>query len=373
LGHTKRWSAIAALASTAAVLAGCGSSSTTNSPSSGGGSGFSLAPYQAAVTKLTANVQWGGPTTPAKAPATEDAFIVTCSDAVEGCREAKVGLQQALTALKWQQHTEVVDDAANYSEAVQTAINQGATIIFLPGIPQTVISGPLTQAIAKHIPTISVAQDNQPITGGVSDDVSPDGVAEGKGLADSMIVNNKGTVNALFLNDAEFGLPVAILAEAKTELNACTGCTVHITDLNFTASEIQGDLATRVTAALAANPAITSVLVGYDPPIPTLAPAIDNAGLGKQVKIYSQIGTTGALQFLGKGDVLTSDMGSSEGWNAYACVDEGIRLLDGQSLVPENLPIKLLTQANAPPAGQPFTGDGVDYQSDYYALWGITG
>jgi ribose transport system substrate-binding protein len=371
LGQTKHWSTVAALASASVVLAGCGSSTPTSS--TGGGSAFNIAQYQTAVAKLTATVKWAGPTTPAKAPTTENAFIVTCSDAVEGCREAKVGLQQALTALKWQQHTEVVDDAANYSEAVQTAINQGATVIFLPGIPQTVISGPLAEAIAKHIPTISVAQDNLPIAGGVSDDVSPDGVAEGKGLADSMIVNNKGTVNALFLNDAEFGLPVAILAAAKTELNACSGCKVQITDLNFTASEIQTDLASRVTAALAANPAINSILVGYDPPIPTLAPAIDNAGLGKQVKLYSQIGTTGALQFLGKGDVLVSDMGSSEGWNAYACVDEGIRLLDGQSLVPENLPIKLLTQANAPPAGQPFTGDGVNYQSDYYSLWGITG
>jgi ABC-type sugar transport system substrate-binding protein len=365
--RSRYWSLAAALVSVTAGLAGCGSSTTTTS---GGGTAFDVSPYKDALSKLTGNAQWNGPTAPAKAPASEKAFIVTCSDAIEGCRLAKEGLQHALTDLKWEQHTQVIDDPAGYSQGVQTALNQGATIIFLPGIPQEVISGPLTQANANHIPTVSVAQNNLPIAGGVSADVSPDGAAEGKAIADAMIVNNNGKADALFLADAEFGLPVAILNAARKELATCTTCKVE-TDLNFTAAEIQTTLPSRVTAALLANPNVNSVLVGYDPPIPTLAPAIDNAGLGQKVKLYSQIGTAGALKFLRAGDVLVADIGSSEDWNAYACVDEGIRLLDGMPLVQENLPIKVMTKDNAPPEGKPFSGDGVDYPSKYKALWGI--
>jgi ribose transport system substrate-binding protein len=365
--RTRHWSFIATLASAAAVLASCGSSSTN---SSSGGSAFDITSYKAAVAQFAGNVQWNGPTTPAKAPAAEKAFVVACTDALEGCRLVKEGVQHALTDLKWEQHTQVVDDPAAYSAAMQNALNQNATIVFLVGIQQEIVSGPLAQAHASHIPVVSVAQYNKAGPGGVDVESSPDGPTEGKAIADAMIVNNNGKVDAQFLADAEFGLPVATLAGARKELGTCAPCKIE-PDINFIASEIQTALPTRVTAALQAHPNINSVLVGYDPPIAVLAPAIDNIGSGKTVKLYTQLGTSGALKFLRTNDVLIADIVEPEDWNGYAAVDEGIRLLNGMPLVQENLPIKMLTKDNVPPEGQPYTGDGVNYQSKYHALWGI--
>jgi ribose transport system substrate-binding protein len=351
-----------------------GSSSTSGSASgsasvSGSAASDDLASYRATLAKYTADTTWNGPTAPAKAPASVKVFIISCSDAVEGCRLAKVGAQAAATALKWDQHTIVNDDPSKYSEAMQTALNQGAQLVVLVGIPQEVVSGPIANAHQKKIPVVSVAQYNVAGPKGVDVEVSPDGTAEGKALADAMIVNNNGQVDALFLADAEFGLPVAILKGARAELATCSTCKVE-SDLNFTAAEIQTTLPTRVTAALQANPKINSVLVGYDPPIPFLAPAIDNAGLSG-VKLYSQIGTAPSVKFLRADDVLVADMADPLEWNAWGAIDQGIRLLDGLPLVKENIPIKMLTKDNAPAEGQAFTGDGVNYQAKYSALWGI--
>jgi hypothetical protein len=66
-----------------------------------------------------------------------------------------------------------------------------------------------------------------------------------------------------------------------------------------------------------------------------------------------------------------ADIVEPEDWNGYAAVDQAIRLLNGQPLANENLPIKLLNKDNVPPEGQPYTGDGVDYKGMYHALWGV--
>jgi hypothetical protein len=88
--------------------------------------------------------------------------------------------------------------------------------------------------------------------------------------------------------------------------------------------------------------------------------------------MYSQLGTTGALGFVHKKDVLAADVGASNLWGGYAAFDTVLRILAGKNPVNVNIPVVLLspTSKNLPPIGQPYVGDkDVHFIAKYKALW----
>jgi ribose transport system substrate-binding protein len=350
-------------------LAACGSSS---SDSTGGGnlSSSDLGKYEKAVEEGQAPVKWEGPTEAAKAPAGKTITVVTCTEALEGCKLLTEGSTNAAKAVHWQTHVINVTDPTQYDQAVQTAVSQGTDGIVLVGVDSRLISGGIKAAHAKNVPLVSIFQYNEPGPEGVDVEVSPDAEKEGKLLSDSMIVNEKGKVNVMFMPDSEFSLPVNVLAAAKKELESCEACEVEFApELNFTAETVGTTLPGRVVGELQKDPSINSILVGFDPPTTTVIPAIESAGLQDQVKMYSQLGTTSALDFIRKGSVLVADIGASNEWGGWGGIDEMIRLLNGQETVDENVPAILLNKTNLPPAGQPFTGKEAGFEDKYMALW----
>lgn len=369
-----------ALLGAASLLAACGtptsSGSTNTTAASGSGSSNNtawLAKYQSAVTAAQAPVTWDGPTTKAVAPKNKFIVVVTCTEALEGCKLLTQGSVDAANALGWRNSVINVQDPTGYDQAVQTAITEGANGIVLVGVDQSLIPQGLAMAHQKHIPVVSIFQYNTPSPTGVNVEVSPSATAEGKALADAMIANTKGNVNVLFLNDAEFSLPVHMLAAAKAELAACTQCKVtYASPINFTAAVVNTNLPGEVVSAVRSDPSINSIIVGFDPPATFVIPALDQAGLKGKVKMYSQLGTTSALSFIAQNNIMTADMGASNEWGGWAGMDEMVRLLNGQPIVNENVPVLMLTASNLPPSGKPFTGDYAGFQAKYKALWGLS-
>ncbi|KAL0630205.1 hypothetical protein Q9L58_010949, partial [Maublancomyces gigas] len=191
---------------------------------------------------------------------------------------------------------------------MQTAINSGADAIILQGVDQALVSGGLKMAKAKKLPVVSLFQYNKGGEFGVDTDVHPDGDMIGKLLADSAIVNNNGAVHSLFLNDAEFSLPVTVLAAVKKELDACKECTITYGDpVNFTANIMGTTLPDRVVGALRRDPEINSAFIGYDPPVTFIVPALDAAGFKGKLTMYSQLGNSAPLSFVRDGNILVSD------------------------------------------------------------------
>jgi ribose transport system substrate-binding protein len=113
------------------------------------------------------------------------------------------------------------------------------------------------------------------------------------------------------------------------------------------------------------------VYLPFDPIVTVVAPNMINARLTQ--RMYSQLGTSDALNYIREGKLLVADAATPEAWLGWAGVDQAIRLLNKQPLAAENLPIKLLDKVTLPAKGEAFTGagDGADYQSKYLALWGI--
>jgi ABC-type sugar transport system substrate-binding protein len=368
----KTYSFAAMLLCAVLALAGCGndSSSTTAAAGTADGGGSDLSQYQQTVDDGTAPVAWDGPTDAAKAPSGTSLAIVTCTMALEGCKLLTEGTEHAAKAIGWKTNVVNVTDPTGYDQALQTVIAQGADAVVLVGVDQRLIPGGIKAAHSKKVPLVSLFQNNKPGPDGVDVEVSPDPNEEGKLLASSMIVNNDGKVNVLFMPDDEFSLPVGVLAAAKSTLDSCTACDVsYAPEINFTAATVGTSLPGRVVAALRKDPSINSILVGFDPPVTTVIPAIQAAGLQDQAKFYSQLGTTAALGFIADGNVMDSDVGASNEWGGWAAVDETIRLLNGQPTVDENVPVVLLTKSNLPPKGQPFVGEEAGFKDKYLALW----
>jgi ABC-type sugar transport system substrate-binding protein len=369
----KTISATAVLLSAILVLAGCGNDSSSTTSAGGtdaDGGGSDLSQYQQTVDDGTAPVTWNGPTDPAKAPAGTSLAIVTCTMALEGCKLLTQGTENGAKAVGWKTNVVNVTDPTGYDQALQTVIAQGADAVVLVGVDQRLIPGGIKAAHDKKIPLVSLFQNNKPGPDGVDVEVSPDPNEEGKLLASSMIVNNDGKVNVLFMPDDEFSLPVGVLTAAKETLDGCTACDVtYAPEINFTAATVGTSLPGRVVAALRKDSSINSILVGFDPPVTTVIPAMMSAGLQDQAKFYSQLGTTAALGFIADDTVMDSDVGASNEWGGWAAVDQAIRLLNGQPTVDENVPVVLLNKSNLPPKGQPFVGEEAGFKNKYLALW----
>lgn len=366
----RRWLWAAALATAAVAVAGCGSSGSGGSGSNGSGK-VDLSKYRAAVNAAKAPVKWNGPASTPKPRKDVYAVIVTCTEALEGCRLNALGDQEGVRALGWRNQLVNVTDPSKYGSAITTGLNEGADIIFLVGIPETVVGSQIAAAHAKGVPVVSTTQYNVPGgKKGVDVEVSPDGIKEGKLIADAMIVDQHGSPDVQMFSDPEFGLPVAVLKGAKKELSTCSSCKVE-SDVGFTAADVQNRLPDLTVSTLRSKPNVNSLLVGYDPPVTFMVPAIKSAGYADKVKLYGQIGTSDALNFVRKGEVMAADISFPIEWAGWAGVDEGIRLLAHQKTVDEHLPTKLITKDNAPPPGQAFDGDNADYKGHYKKLWGV--
>lgn len=357
-----------ALCIAAIGLTACGSSS--ESGSSSGMSAKELKPLETAVTAGQARTKWEGPSQPTKAPHSGLMTVISCNQALEGCKREAQGAVEAAEALGWQAHNVNVSDPSGYSAAVSQAVNAGSTGIVLASVDQSFIREGLAAAKAKNIPVVSTLQANVPGPNGVDADVTPDGAAMGKLLADYMITLTKGRVDLAPFQDKEYVFDVNIVNGASEEVSEkCPGCNV-LEDTNFTSNDVTNRLQELTVSLLQRNPEVNSIVAPYDPAAQFQVPAIKNAGLAKKVQMYSQLGNEVNLEFIRKGEVQVADIGVPEEWAGWAAVDEVIRIGNGEEPVEENIPFKLLTKDNLPGTGEGYTGDGVDYEGEYLKLWG---
>lgn len=355
---------VATAAAVAIALTGCASGGADPQGEDTGGT-VDLAAYQAIVDKYTADVKWAGTDIPAPAPDGLNVGILVCTVELEGCRLPMEGIQEAVDKLGWTQKTSVTTDPGQYSAAFKSLLLENPDIVFMIGITQSIVADGIAQAKADGIPIVSVLGGNQP--GGdnaVDAEVQPDAELMGEAIAAKMIVDFDGKPNAIVLHDGEFDYEVT----AGPTLKACATCTVAQT-IDFAVSELQTTFAPKVVTALQADPEINSIYLPFDPPAALLVPALITSGY-QDMPVYTQLGTSGGLNFVRQGQSIVADIAPPEKWAGWAAVDAGIRLFTGLEVQPANLPAKILTIDNLPPEGEPFDGDDVDYRGNYLGLWG---
>lgn len=377
-----KWAAV--LAGLAVASSACASSKgsvaasqppAASSGSSASGSataGGDLTQFQTILDKYTTPVTYNGPTAAAKAPTAKRVGILSCSFALEGCRLPTEGVQAAAKKLGWTSNLVVVDDPSKYNGGMKTLLVDKPDVIIATGIDTSFVGDAIRAAKAQHVLLISLIENN-PVdpANGYDSDVTPDAKAVGQAIGAKMVIDANGQLKLLNMNNQEFGFAKAITASMLDTVGQCSACKV-VQDIKFTASEIGTSVPKSVVTALQSNPDINTVYLPFDPIVGAVVPAMLNAQLTNK-RVYSQLGTSDALNYMRQGKLLSADMATPEAWIGWAGVDQAIRLMDKLPLAAENLPIKVLTKDTLPPAGTSFTGDSADYQGKYLALWGISG
>jgi ribose transport system substrate-binding protein len=317
----------------------------------------------------SAPVKWNGPTTPAAAPKSENVAILACDLSLQGCAVATDSVQAAATALGW---TNEVLPVTDYPEQFDTALTDKATVIISIGFPASSLPAVgLAQAKADKIPVVDINGDCTvgPTGCSASQSFSEQAMGRLQGLA--LMVLEKGNVKLLSFIDNE-------LSDGY-ENNQYTIAWLKLHDKGFqlesTTTLLEADSAATIgsltVAAIRKSPKANSLLTPYDPEAGVQVPAIVDAGLGNKITVVSNIGLTQNLEWVAKNYVERADVANELNWTAWAAIDRAIRLLDGLPQVAENVPLKIMTAANAPKNGV-WNDDGVNYEAKYEALWGIS-
>ncbi len=333
--------------------------------------------YEKILKAYEASVKWDGPSIAAKAPKNVFIGAVNCTYAEEGCKSGGITFTEVAKVLGWRSKIIIEDNAANYGADVQTLLNEGVQALYLGGVEEQLVPYQINEARARHIPIVSAGSNY--ILGGkgeVTTDVHPPVAVEGQLMADAAIVQNKGDVDALLLQDAEFAEPVAVLQAVKKQFAACSQCKItYAPPINFTSSIIDTTLPGEVVTALARDPKINSIMLGFDPPASFIVPALDAAGDRNKVTIYTQLGDSGPMALVKQDNVVRYDVAGSVPWDVWGDFDEVIRYLDKQPLVAENIPLELFTSSN--PARittdtlNDFAATFAGYEQKYESLWGV--
>ena len=337
---------------------------------SGASTGYlTLVQATAQFKAASAKVQWNGPTVKAKAPKNKKVVIISCPLFLQGCTVATNSVEAAATALGW---SYVDIPVSNYSENFSTALTDKPNVIISIGFPAAALPA-VGLATAKHdkIPVVDINGDCAvgPKGCDASQSFSEKAMGRLEGLA--LMVKEKGNVRLLSFIDNELSdgylnnqYTIAWLKANDKGFKLMSTTTL----LEANSASLIGSL---TVAAVRKNPTANSLLTPYDPIAGVQVPALANAGLGNKITVVSNIGLTQNLQWVARNYVQRADVANELDWTGWAAIDRAIRLLDRQPQVRENVPLKIMTSANAPKNGV-WNDDGVNYKAKYEALWGVT-
>lgn len=296
------------------------------------------------------------------------------------------GFTQAAKALGWKP-TILNYSAADPGAAVQSAINEGYKYIASASISLASITPQVAEMKAKHIAFFESYENDVPrfkanaLYGQASNPAQV--VMEGKIIADQMITDSGGGVNALYVTLPLYPVLTAQGNAAAAELaRNCSNCT--LTSLPITVQEfVGGQIPALVVGYLQSHPTTNYVYFAFQDMYPGVYAALQTANLLGQVKL---IGTEGEQAQLA--DVLN---GRDLAWSIlpenevmWVVVDWMARLSEGvltqKNMSEGNLPMYLanskglanLTIANMAgnvPAG--VWGGPTNYQIQFKKLWRV--
>lgn len=363
---------------------------TTVTACAGPGASASVAPSTQDLTAfqkvvddaMVASVEWNGPDRTPTPPQDVKLAVVVCSSVVSGCVRQGQGMQEAAEALGWD--VDVYDgkgDPVAQNQAMTQAITSGADALLLAAVDPVPLSAPIELAESKGIPVGTTGLGAEPGKGGAAFDVGPDYARWGKVLGSWIVTDSKGVANFLPTVDEEFENSKTIANAMIDTVEDCTSCTVQDVE-QFVVSDIGNGLGQRMASRLMSDPRITYMSGAFDSAAADIGPALNNAGLGKRVRLVSCVGSPQNYGFIVNDDVQKVDMVQDDVYMGYAAVDQMIRLLVGEPLwatpgvsdpraqYGQSTPDQLLTKANIDDPNQDWAAD-FDYVSKYKELWRV--
>jgi ribose transport system substrate-binding protein len=194
-------------------------------------------------------------------------------------------------------------------------------------------------------------------------------------VADTVINATRGDADVLILTSDDIHVSRLIGPAIRDEFaKRCGTCKVKVVDVPLSdwATKIQ----TTVQSAITSNPNLNYVIPIFDGMAQFAIPGVLAAGAKGRVSIATSDATPFALKYIQDGNVITSEIGTSPMWLAWANMDQAMRILSGAGALKsgdEKLPLRIFDKTNVNQTGRPpvvTKGYGSAYVRGYNRLWG---
>jgi ribose transport system substrate-binding protein len=325
-------------------------------------------------TGIVAQTGWNGPTDPVSSVEEgKSVQVIICSSGT-ACEVAGNYVLEAAKALGWK--AEIIDGQFNpevWLTAFDSAIAKKPDAIIAIAIPDVAVDAKLAAAREAGIVTVSIADTPASNSqNGYDAYVSYRMPLMHQVLAYAVIAESGGTANSILINDSGFPNLVTSNEEYKSVMAKCSGCVVN--QVEWTTGDALDPVKTDavITAALAANPDATYIVLPYSIPLTSVIESVRKAGKSETVKVVTKDGDAVGLGAVVKGDSPYLP-GVGLDWVAYAGIDQVARGLAGDAYVAAEktgLGVHLWTQADTAADGSSDYTKWVDFKTEYMRLWG---
>ena len=325
-------------------------------------------------TGIVAQTGWNGPTDAVSSiEEGKNVQVIICSSGT-ACEVAGNHVLEAAKALGW--NAEVIDGQFNpevWLTAFDSAIAKKPDAIIAIAIPDVAVDAKLAAAREAGIVTVSIADTPASNSqNGYDAYVSYRMPLMHQVLAYAVIAESGGTANSILINDSGFPNLVTSNEEYKSVMSKCSGCVVN--QVEWTTGDALDPVKTDavITAALAANPDATHIVLPYSIPLTSVLESVRKAGKSETVKVVTKDGDAVGLGAVVKGESPFLP-GVGLDWVAYAGIDQVARGLAGDAYVAAEktgLGVHLWTQADTAADGSSDYTKWVDFKSEYMRLWG---
>jgi ribose transport system substrate-binding protein len=386
-----RRASLALIVPAVAVAAGCGSSSGPNEATAGAGSSStgSVGAAKAFVDQFLNSADRPLPTSSPKPQPGKKVWVLSCSQAAEGCQVPAAGAAEAGKMIGWK--TTVFDgkgDPATYAKGVRSAIAAKADGIVLVSIDCAAIKAPLDEARKAGIKVFGFngIDCNDPFAGGGKK--AFDGQVDyGKKygsftdavqnryarlIADYTIWKTNGKANIIAITEDDI-VVVHYIGKGYLKWIArdCPDC--KVTKLSIALSDLlQGKVQGKVQAALTKNPAANVVFAPYDSAV-TLgaAAAVKASGRDKQILLTGGEGLSPNIEMIRKGQGQDFAAGAPPRWAGFAAIDGLNRIFHGKPTVDEGIGQAVIDEDHNLPTKTTYYDGRSDYEPNFRKMWGL--
>lgn len=333
------------------------------------------------MVSYNAPSEWTGPTSAPKPQAGKRIAIISSAQLTEGSARAARGMVAAAQTMGWQ--PTIFDgkgDTGVMLQAINSAVDSkydGIAMIFVN--PDTV-SEALNRAKAANIPVVTLGvapyTASRGTTWGWIPDVSHDWIYTGEVIADYMIWKSNGNVDVYLLDGAETMIVHCGQTKGTFERlmvqGVCPNCQVHYQ--TFTYNQLENVAPQLAIAAVQADPKINWIWC-YDFCMANVVKQMEASGVGQNVKGAGFDCNAENIALIKDRKIQVVCIADPRDWEAWATMDTLNRVMQGQPVVNQRIPVRLFDVDNASEftatdAQQGWQG-GFDYKTQYKAIWGV--
>jgi len=374
-----------------------GSTSTSPGASSGSGGGI-VAEATAAVQANRKGTDRPLPTAAPKPQAGKKVWVISCTQAGEGCAVPAAGAKEAGESIGWKMT--VFDGKGSpdvFAQGIRSAIADKADAIILDVVDCVAAKSPIMEAKKAGVKIFAhYALDcNDPILGAggaplfnaqvnyeagktyaqVTEDLYS------RSVGDYVISKTQGKAKIIEFTEDDILVGTHLYKGFGKRIKDCTTCTI-VKKVPFTLADLlTGKLQAKAAAALTQNPDANVLYAPYDSALTLgIAQAVVASGRDKDVLVTGGEGLTPNVGFVREGKGQNFIAGAPSRWVGWAAVDGVNRLLQGQPQVDEGIGYQTLDHDSTLPTATKYYDGNIDksgkakqdYESNFKKIWGVS-